>query len=69
MRIKNYIYATFIGLVPTTFIICSIGSGIENIIENNELRIPIIILARNPNEDHELEWISDEFISELTIAD
>jgi len=36
MRIKNYIYATFIGLVPTTFIICSIGSGIENIIENNE---------------------------------
>ena len=36
MRIKNYIYATFLGLVPTTFIICSIGSGIENIIENNE---------------------------------
>ena len=32
MRIKNYIYATFLGLVPTTFIICSIGSGIENII-------------------------------------
>ncbi len=39
--------------------------GYRNIIENKELRIPIIILARNPNEDHELEWISDEFISEL----
>ena len=43
--------------------------GYRNIIENKELLIPIIILARNPNEDHELEWISDEFISELTIAD
>ena len=43
--------------------------GYRNIIENKELRIPIIILARNPKEDHELEWISDEFISELTIAD
>jgi len=43
--------------------------GYRNIIEKKELRIPIIILARNPSEDHELEWISDEFISELTIAD
>ena len=43
--------------------------GYRNIIENKELRIPIIILARNPSEDHELEWISDEFISELTIED
>ena len=43
--------------------------GYRNIIENKELRIPIIILARNPNENHELEWISDEFISELTIAE
>ena len=42
--------------------------GYRNFIEHKELRIPIIILARNPNEDHELEWISDEFISELTIA-
>tara|TARA_Y100001970_G_scaffold262175_1_gene346118 strand:- start:2226 stop:2948 length:723 start_codon:yes stop_codon:yes gene_type:complete len=36
MRFKNYVYATFLGLIPTTFIICSIGSGIESIIENNE---------------------------------
>ena len=43
--------------------------GYRNIIVTKELRIPNIILARNPNEEHELEWISDEFISELTIAD
>ena len=43
--------------------------GYRNIIENNEVRIPIIILGRNPDEDHQLEWISEEFISELTVAE
>tara|TARA_Y100001968_G_scaffold204415_1_gene187707 strand:+ start:1934 stop:2434 length:501 start_codon:yes stop_codon:yes gene_type:complete len=41
--------------------------GYRKIIENEEVRIPIIILGRNPNEDHQLEWISDEFLSELKI--
>jgi len=43
--------------------------GYRQIIENKEVRIPIIILGRTPNEDHQLEWISKAFISELTIAD
>tara|TARA_B100001029_G_scaffold171665_1_gene168673 strand:- start:77 stop:577 length:501 start_codon:yes stop_codon:yes gene_type:complete len=43
--------------------------GYRKIIENKELLIPIIILGRNPKEDHKLEWISNEFISELRIAD
>ena len=43
--------------------------GYRNIIENNQVSIPIIILGRNPKEDHQLEWITEEFISELTIAD
>ena len=43
--------------------------GYRQIIENKEVRIPIIILGRTANEDHQLEWISDAFISELTIAD
>ena len=38
----------------------------RNIIEQNKLSIPIIILARNHKEDHQLEWISKEFISEFT---
>jgi uncharacterized membrane protein YdjX (TVP38/TMEM64 family) len=36
MKIKNYIYATFLGLVPTVFVINSLGEGIENLIENNK---------------------------------
>ncbi len=43
--------------------------GYRHIIENKEVRIPIIILGRNSNEEHQLEWISEEFISELAIAD
>tara|TARA_Y100001968_G_C19045204_1_gene566449 strand:+ start:143 stop:643 length:501 start_codon:yes stop_codon:yes gene_type:complete len=43
--------------------------GYRKIIENNEVRIPIIILGRNSNENHKLEWISNEFISKLTTAD
>ena len=39
--------------------------GYRNIIENEEIRIPIIILGRTPQEDHQLEWITEEFISEL----
>ena len=43
--------------------------GYRKFIENKEVNIPIIILARNPKEDHLLEWISEEFISELSIKD
>jgi len=43
--------------------------GYRNIIEKKEVSIPIIILGRDPNEDHQLEWISDDFISKLTIKD
>tara|TARA_B100000700_G_scaffold303195_1_gene374433 strand:- start:213 stop:713 length:501 start_codon:yes stop_codon:yes gene_type:complete len=43
--------------------------GYRKIIENNHVSIPLIILGRNSKEEHQLEWISEEFISELTIAD
>ena len=36
MKLRNYIISTFLGLVPTIFIINSLGAGINNIIENNE---------------------------------
>ena len=35
MSIKNYIIATFLGIIPTTFITVSLGSGIEDIIDQN----------------------------------
>ena len=43
--------------------------GYRKIVENKEILIPLIILGRNTQEDHQLEWISQEFISQLTIAD
>ena len=43
--------------------------GYRKIIENKEVCIPLIILGRNSNEDHKLEWISKEFISALTISE
>ena len=43
--------------------------GYRKKIENAELSIPIIILGRNPKEDHQLEWVDEEFLSELTIVD
>jgi len=35
MSIKNYIIATFLGSMPSMFVTVSIGSGIENIIDQN----------------------------------
>ncbi len=31
----NFFGATFLGIIPQTFLICSIGSGLEKIIDNN----------------------------------
>tara|TARA_B100001250_G_scaffold161336_1_gene138573 strand:- start:5696 stop:6421 length:726 start_codon:yes stop_codon:yes gene_type:complete len=45
MKVKNYFYATLFGLVPTIFIINSLGSGIEKYIDDNDtLKIADVIL-------------------------
>ena len=36
VRIENYFFGTFIGIIPQAFIISSLGSGIEKIIKNND---------------------------------
>jgi len=36
MSAKNYIIATLLGIIPTTFVTVALGSGIEKIIEQNE---------------------------------
>jgi uncharacterized membrane protein YdjX (TVP38/TMEM64 family) len=36
MKLKNYFYSTLIGIIPTLFIINSLGSGIEKLILDNE---------------------------------
>ena len=35
MSVKNHIIATFLGIVPATFVTVALGSGIENIIDQN----------------------------------
>tara|TARA_A100000164_G_C21879589_1_gene759521 strand:- start:724 stop:1446 length:723 start_codon:yes stop_codon:yes gene_type:complete len=35
MSIKNYIIATFIGMIPTTFVSAALASGVENFIDQN----------------------------------
>ena len=36
MSTKNYIIATLLGIIPTTFVTAALGSGIETIIEKND---------------------------------
>tara|TARA_Y100000741_G_C18201265_1_gene537686 strand:+ start:432 stop:1151 length:720 start_codon:yes stop_codon:yes gene_type:complete len=36
VRLKNYFFGTFLGMLPQGFIIASLGNGIEQIIKNNE---------------------------------
>ena len=35
MSAKNYIIATILGIIPTTFVTVALGSGIEKIIDQN----------------------------------
>ncbi len=35
MSVKNYVIATFIGCMPSMFVTVSLGSGIENVIDQN----------------------------------
>ena len=35
VKINNFFWATFIGIIPSLFLICSIGNGLEKIIDRN----------------------------------
>ena len=35
MKVSNYFYSTFLGLLPAVFILNSLGQGIEKLIEQN----------------------------------
>ena len=58
VKIRNFFWATFIGLLPQLFLVCSIGSGLEKIIDENletprimdlitssDIYVPLIIFA------------------------
>ena len=42
VKLKNYFIGTFIGLIPSLFILVSLGSGLEKIISNNE-KVPSFV--------------------------
>ena len=35
VRVKNFLFATFLGIIPQIFLAVSIGSGIEKVIDQN----------------------------------
>ena len=35
MSVRNYVIATFVGSLPSMFVTVSLGSGIENVIDEN----------------------------------
>jgi len=46
MPIKNYVIATFVGSMPSMFVTVSLGSGIENVIDQNiTLSIATVLLS------------------------
>lgn len=48
MKVRNYFYSSLFGLVPTIFIVNSLGSGFEKIVQNNT--IPSIFeIISNPH--------------------
>ena len=49
VRISNFFWATLVGLTPQLFLVVSIGSGLEKIIEQNLEAPRIIDLIYSPD--------------------
>ena len=49
VKVLNFFWATFIGIIPSLFLICSIGSGLEKIIDQNLEAPTVIDLISSPN--------------------
>ena len=49
VKISNFFWATLIGITPATFLIVSIGSGIEKIIDQNLVAPEIIDIIYSPD--------------------
>tara|TARA_Y100000591_G_C21680210_1_gene617673 strand:- start:49 stop:768 length:720 start_codon:yes stop_codon:yes gene_type:complete len=49
VKVSNFFWATFIGITPQLFLVCSIGSGLEKIIENNLQAPGIFQIIKSPD--------------------
>ena len=65
VRSSNFFWTTFIGIAPQLFLICSIGSGLEKIIENNLQAPSILQIIKSP--DIHLPLIIFAFLVIVTI--
>jgi len=46
MSVKNYVIATFVGSLPSMFVIVALGSGIEKVMDQNvELSVSIVLFS------------------------
>ncbi len=48
VSIKNYFIGTFLGLIPSIFVMVSLGSGIDFIIQQNEVAPSFLTLVSSP---------------------
>ena len=48
VKLKNYFFGSFLGIMPQAFIVASLGSGIEKIIKNNDSPPSIMELLLSP---------------------
>ena len=49
VKVRNFFLATIIGIIPQTFLIVSIGSGLETIIQKNLEPPKIMDIISSPN--------------------
>ena len=49
VKVLNFFWATFIGIIPSLFLICSIGSGLEKIIDQNLEAPTVMDLISSPD--------------------
>jgi|TARA_B100001094_G_scaffold79506_1_gene75774 uncharacterized membrane protein YdjX (TVP38/TMEM64 family) len=49
VKIKNFFLSTLVGILPSLFLICSIGDGLEKIIQKNTKTPRVIDIITTPN--------------------
>jgi uncharacterized membrane protein YdjX (TVP38/TMEM64 family) len=49
VKVYNYFWSTFLGMIPSLFIVISIGSGLEEIIDQNLNAPSMMDLVQSPS--------------------
>ena len=49
VKVRNFFYATLIGIIPQIFIVVSIGSGLEKVIDQNLTQPKFSEIILDPN--------------------